>query len=163
MRVNHVQKASNKVLKEDGTPKMHCSTCRAPIVPGEPYKWAKGRYTMKNVKCKDHDFKRSELTSSDKKATLYDAEEAAEADVDAATTQEEIEAAMTALADQIAEVAEEYRQVADEYFNGGGPNAESADELEAWQSEVEAWSWEDDATLDDNKDVAKESIGGCPL
>jgi hypothetical protein len=55
-RVNRVEKAR----KSPGT----CGRCNNVIPVGEPYKWIKFRYGGKKLRCKDCDFKGSDLTQS---------------------------------------------------------------------------------------------------
>lgn len=142
MRVNVVEKSN----KDQG----ECGRCRKPIPKGSPYRWIKGRYTARQVRCMDHKcaFRRSEMTGS-KLSALYSAQETAEEtllEIDPASESaaDDIKQALSDLRDSAQEVADEYRESADNIRENFSESStadecdEKADEIENWLSEVES-------------------------
>jgi hypothetical protein len=70
---------------------------------------------------------------------VYDAIEEAEETISNVETVQEIIDAIESVSNSAAEVVEQYRTAA-ENFGGVGENAERADELEGWQSELESFA-----------------------
>jgi predicted RNA-binding Zn-ribbon protein involved in translation (DUF1610 family) len=132
MRVNTVKKAR----KDQGT----CPSCGKAIKAGDAYKWAKGRYTAKKIRCESCAFRQSDLTSSDKLSQVYAAQEGAEdAMAEWAGEEGEAQAIMENLAEAVREVANEYQESADnihEHFS----ESEKADECEERSQELEQWA-----------------------
>jgi hypothetical protein len=142
MRVNHVKKAR----KDQGT----CGKCGKAIKAGDAYKWAKGRFGPRMVRCDSCAFRQSDLTSSDKLSQVYAAQEAAENamaewDPDDANEAKQI---LETLAETIREVAEEYQQSADS-IRDNFAESPTADECEEKANELESW-------VDECEDAASE-------
>jgi hypothetical protein len=138
VRVYIVHRASKAVLDANGDPRYYCSTCGKPIKPGDSYRWAKGRYTSRRIKCADHDFRPSELTGSDKIARVREIAEAmCDFVVEEGMTEEDVEGQIDDWVAGIDEVIDEYNQAAD-YFGGQGTHADRADALESWKDEIQA-------------------------
>lgn len=148
MRVNIVQKASVRVAAKN----FHCGQCGKLIEPGMSYKWAKGRYTARKIRCAEHNFRRSDLTD----AIWGEAQSAVEAVEDAIAAAkgpgdwESVNDAFEALKESAEEVRSQYEQAA-EPFQGQGENAERAEQMQDWISELEGvdeYDFEDDVTED---------------
>lgn len=127
-RVNTVEKS----LKSPG----NCGRCNKTIKKGEPYRWTKPRYGGKKIRCMDAAcrFRSSDLTSSDKLSRAHAAGEAVEDALEAFRESREIEDLNSALSDaaeQLREVAGEYRESADNMESGmNGNRMPMCDELE---------------------------------
>lgn len=142
MRINVVEKSN----KDQG----ECGRCHKTLPKGAPYRWIKGRYTSRQVRCMEHGcaFRRSEMTNS-KLSALYSAIEAAEdvlGDVDCTVdgAADAIKSALSDMRDSAQEVADEYRESAESIRESFSESAtadecdEKADEIENWLSEVES-------------------------
>jgi len=172
MRVNHV-KACRKSPGE-------CGACGKVIEIGQPYKWAKGRYTAKKIRCEKCLFKPSDLTSS-KMGTIYDAQEDAQKNIDGWDGEDgsvdDLRSALEELASVVNEVAEEYRDSASSVNDvvQNNPMAEEweekADSLESWAGELEGASLEDydedneqskDDWVEEQRSEARGVVENCP-
>lgn len=138
MRVNRVARC----LKSPGT----CGRCGKVIAKGEPYVWAKGRYTSKRVRCAEFKcrLRDSDLTDS-KMSAAWAATEAVEDTLDAweGDDAEEVATALTDCAEAIREVAQEYRDsfesLPENLQQGGVAQGweEKADELESFADSLD--------------------------
>jgi hypothetical protein len=156
MRVNTV----DRCRKSPGT----CGRCGTKITEGMGYRWAKGRYTGKKVRCLNAacHFRPSDLTGSDKLSRLYSAREEVEdvlaTDFDDA---DEVRSALETAAGEAREVGEEYAEASSNL--DGRLNAEELDEkaqqCENWADELEGVDVEDfEPTPTVNEDqIAKEA------
>lgn len=129
MRIKSV-KSSRKEWK--------CGSCGSTIHVGEPYKWAKGRYTGKKVRCKNCRFRQSDLVTSDKLARIFSAQETIEdlheldfepylvtpdedgqaieaGEIEAHEVEYDFEAIVEAIKELIQQAADEAREVGEEY------------------------------------------------
>jgi hypothetical protein len=137
MRVNHVAKATGSKKRPWPSEGKRCMKCSKPIMKGEPYKWAKGRYSWMRIACGNCQFSRSDLTDSIKGA-IYDAFDEAFKELEEADETTDFSSIADTIAEAVREVEEQYRSTAEEYFSGGGPNAEYADECDSVASELES-------------------------
>jgi len=102
-----------------------CEKCVKPIPKGAAYKWIKGRFGPKRVRCDAcPDWRLSEKTGSDKLSRLYAARESVE-DALAAWDRdsgdvEDLRSALESAAGEASDVAEEYREAASSW-NDAGP------------------------------------------
>jgi len=135
MRINYVAKATGS--KKNPWTDVRCMKCSNAIHKGDPYQWIKGRYGPKLVICALCHFSRSDQTTS-KLAQVYDAFDAAYKELDEADESTDLQSILDDVTQAVREVEDEYRSAADEYFNGGGPSAESADECDSCASELES-------------------------
>lgn len=134
-----------------------CIRCRKPIVEGEGYRWAKGRYTSKKVihsTCGS--FKQSELTSNDKLSQLYAAIEnvdewieSAQKDVDPLTLLEDAKSALEECADAIEEVVQMYRDSAEAIEDGFGHETYQSEEMNSNADELESFASDVRDSVDD--------------
>ncbi len=148
-----------------------CGTCRHVIQPGEKYLSWSFRYGGTHYRCTQHPPRPSELTQS-LMGGVYAAVESAQDELPTAPEAEAIRALVESVAESVAEVIEQYREAA-EPFGGQGENAERADELEGWQSDLEGFDPDepDEDTPDDEREdmiegaraEADELLNGCPL
>jgi hypothetical protein len=140
MRVNSVEKARRSPGE--------CGRCGRTITVGMPYRWAKGRYGPKMIRCEGAQcrFKPSDLTTSDKLSRLYAAREGVEEFL-----QTDFESADEVI-DALIDAANEVREVADEYSDSanaldGKLNWEELEEksqqCHAWADELESMSIDD--------------------
>lgn len=127
MRVNRVAKARKA--------QRPCCKCSTAINVGDSYKWIKGRYGPKRTFCKDHSPRQSDMTSSDKLARLYSAQES----IEDAVSLDELITALECAASDAREVGEEYQESADnirETFS----ESNTADECEQKHEDCESWA-----------------------
>lgn len=123
--------------------------CQTEIKVGDPYNWAKPRFRGKLVFCAAHFPKRSELTSSDKLARIYEADDEindgfpqvgdAENMGELTDALEEVAGRLEEIADDMEDVASEYRESAEnirEYFEGSS----QADDIEYQGDDVQTWA-----------------------
>jgi hypothetical protein len=120
-----------------------CGRCGNVIEPGEKYFFWEPRYGGKQIRCKDHYPRQSEMTTS-KMSEVYAACEDAEdyAQAYAGSDAGDYMAQVTATAEKATEIADQYRDAA-EHFGGAGENADRADELEGFASELESVDFPD--------------------
>lgn len=149
MRVNVV-----KAAKPVPTPRL-CRRCSHGIQAGESYKWLQPRYGAKVFYCHQHSPRPSEMTSSDKLARLYEAQEGLMDDADAFVHSglegEDLKASIEQAIETAREVGDEYSESADkmeEYFPGSDIR-EKADACEEWASELESMQSEVEDKLGD--------------
>jgi len=135
MRVNRVQRATGSTKRPWRDPK--CMKCRKEILKGEPYQWAQGFRGPKMIICGSCVFSRADLTNS-KLSTVYEAFDSAYDELAEADESTDLQSILDSLVGSVQEVADEYRSAADEYFSGGGPNAEKADEVESCVDELDS-------------------------
>jgi peptidoglycan hydrolase CwlO-like protein len=128
-RVNTVEKS----LKSPGT----CGKCNKQICKGEGYRWWAFRYGGggKRVRCLDASCRprQSELTQSDKLSRVYSVSEAMEDAIEAFREDkavEDLKSALTDGAEQLREVAQEYRDSAESIESGMNNRMPVCDELE---------------------------------
>jgi hypothetical protein len=186
---------STPVLRQDGTPKLTrhgspifravtvadkdqplpplvCDHCHQPIEVGTPYKWVAVKRTYGGVTYNRHEgcpnWRQSQLSTS-RMAEIYDAQEDASTAIFSAETNDDLEAARDAFAEVVREVAEGYRESADNIEDGfGHPTGQSeelagrADELESWADEIEDWS-ADDNEPDEDDDGWTDDDGENPF
>lgn len=157
-----------KARKSPGT----CGKCAKPIKEGTSYVWWKFRYGGKRVRCTTCPRPRqSELTNSDKLSRCYAAGEGISDAIDQFHKDGDIEdlrSALESAAQDIREVAEEYRESASNVENGMNGNRmpicdeleEKADNLDSKADEIEqaAGSLED-FDEDQAKEEAEEEAG----
>ena len=148
-----------------------CGRCGSPITKGMSYRWWKFRYGGKHIRCTGTACapRSSDLTSSDKLSTLYSHQENAQDSIAEAKDHISILGALEDLVVGINEVAEEYRDSAEnirEHFSESATAdecEEKADELEGWALDVESYGVDEDEPLDDVKSSAAAAIEDCPL
>lgn len=154
MRINLVKKAKKL---------WRCQSCGMPIKPGQPYRWAKGRYTLKKIRCMNFAcrFRDSDLTSSDKLSRAYEAREmiedlsgmdmslyatfgeGGEVEIDFDAALEAAKEIIEQAKDQAREVGEEYQDGFDNMGEGlqesetGQQSQEKADSLEQYATDLE--------------------------
>jgi hypothetical protein len=162
MRLNYVKTAQGSTKNPWRDPK--CMKCSNVIHKGDPYQWIQGFRGPKKIICGTCVFTRSDMTNS-KLAQVYDAFDDAYKQLDDADEGTDLQSILDEVTQAVREVEDEYRSAADEYFNGGGPSAESADECDSCASELESIDvpelhdfdkWEenelgDDSELDDDE------------
>jgi rubredoxin/DNA-directed RNA polymerase subunit RPC12/RpoP len=134
MRVNHVDKSN----KDQGK----CGKCGTELPKGSAYRWAKGRYTSRKVRCTGPNcgFRPSDLTES-KMSGVYAAQESLEdflGQWSAADGLEPVQSACSEAAEAIREVSEEYATAAEAMSGAGEEMQSKADELESWASDIES-------------------------
>lgn len=155
-----------------------CSGCGKTIEAGESYKWVKGRFTAKLIRCNTCRFKPGELTSS-KLGAVYDAQETTHKVIGEwdGKDVEDLKSALEELASVAREVAEEYRESAENIRASftESPKAdeceEKADELEGWADELEGVGFEEfDSTgegtredwIEECRGEADDPVDNCP-
>lgn len=143
---------------------LRCPRCpegQQVIGPGDEYlKWS-FRYGGTHVRCVLHPPRRSELTQS-KMSEVYASIEGAEEDIRKAESIEEVTGAIESVSETTQEVAMEYSDAA-EAFGGEGENAERAEELESWGSDLDSFYPDEDDDLEEIKSEAEELLNECPL
>jgi hypothetical protein len=150
-----------------------------PIAKGEKYIWYKVgfRSRTKHVRCMrpEHAPRDSERESSIL-SEVYAAQESARDSLDtldpATVEEQDLNDIITAAAESVQAVAEQYREAA-EAFGGAGDNADRADTLEGSASEMETWSlqgspegcgqsWRDiNGNEADSEEIHEEPTEGC--
>lgn len=153
-----------------------CNRCGNKIEPGQKYRTWSFRYGGTYFRCTDCPAPRpSELTQSIM-SEVYAAVENAEDQLPGAESVADIRGLVEEVEQAAQEVADQYREAA-EPFGGAGENAERADELEGWVSELQNFDpdepdepdeedeEDDDAEdpLEDARNEATDLINGCPL
>lgn len=132
MRVTKVKKAR----RSPG----NCSRCGTVIAVGDPYLWFKFRRGPKRIHCVMHYPKASELTTSDKLARLYAAQEELEAAIGRDAILEALDAAIMTAEEVGQEYEDSLRNMPDS-LQGGTTGQEIQDKIdacEAWRSELES-------------------------
>lgn len=129
--------ARTTYVKAAQKPQGPCEKCQKEIAKGDPYKWVKprayrGATGWKRKRCMDCPaWKASELTSSDKLATIYAGQEAA-ADALSDWDHEDAEALRSILSDYaeaLREAGQGYVESADNIESGFGTSTSMSDEL----------------------------------
>jgi hypothetical protein len=156
-RINTVKKAR----KAQGS----CGKCGKAIKPGDAYKWIKGRFGPRKVRCESCAFRASDLTSSDKLARVYDAQEDAQEAIGEWDGQDaqDLKSILETAAEEIREAAQEYQESADaimEHFPSGNATSEEceekAQELEGWADTIEDFDPEEfEPELSEDEDGKK--------
>lgn len=145
MKVQNVEKARKSPGK--------CGRCAVEIQAGEPYRFAASRFAAKKVRCMAVDcaFRQSELETSDKLSRAYAAQEAAEDYLAAWNAKDDgldgLKEALTAMADELREVAGEYQESADN-IRDRFSESETADQCEEKAQGLEEWADEVENALD---------------
>lgn len=142
---------------------------------GDSYIWIKFNRGPKKIRCAQPSctFRASDMTTSDKLARAYGAQEQAEDEIstwggtadDPAST-DDLKQALDTAAEEIREVAGEYGESADsleQTFTGGSPTIdecrEKQENLESWADELESVSfeeWDEDAEHEPSEDQTAE-------
>jgi hypothetical protein len=150
MRVNYVKKAK----KDQGT-----CTCGHEIKAGEAYKWAKGRYGPRMVRCEKCSFRQSDLTSSDKLSRVYGAQEDAEDRLQGwdGEDAEEARSLLQELGEAVREVGEEYQESADNIRESFSESS-TADECEEKAEQLEDWASTCESAADDIEDFDEDTV-----
>lgn len=150
-----------KAQKDQGP----CRKCRKPIVKGQPYKWFAnliGRTSIRKVFCADCRINRSDITTSDKLASAYSAQETLEEQIGNAHDVLDLEAALNDAANSAREVADEYREsisnMPDSLQCGSVADdmEEKASALETWADELESAACEVSEMQDDVEEAKDE-------
>lgn len=121
-----------------------CGKCGKTIAKGEKFFWSmpgfRSSWKSRKVRCLDHPFKPSDLTTSLKGDALAAIEAAQEdlggLDPRAVEEPDEVSSILDTARETIDEVAQAYGEAA-ENFGGGGPNGEARDEMEAAAGELD--------------------------
>lgn len=137
MRVNRVKRAAKPG---------HCEACLEPIEVGQAYNWIKSRYGPKRSRhaaCRP--FRPSDLTSNDKLSSLYLIQETIEDEVSAwglleSTDISDLVAALDQGASDAREVAEAFRESAENLESGFGHPTSQSEELASNGDEVDGWA-----------------------
>lgn len=139
-RVNTVAKARTDQGK--------CRACGDELPAGAAYRWIKPRYGSKVVRCLKAEcrFRSSDLTSSDKLARVYSAQETLEDAIAGWDGEdgEDVKQALTDAAEEIRDVASEYESSADSIESAFSSSStadecrEKAEALESWADEIES-------------------------
>ncbi len=145
--------------------------CGKVITKGERYLSWSFRFGGTHYRCMDHPPRQSELTQS-LMGGVYAAVEDAQDALPTAECVADIRELVQTVTDAVGEVAEQYRDAA-EAFGGQGENADRADELDGWQSDLDSfYPDEPDEDTPDNESAdmleaarteADELLNGCPL
>jgi hypothetical protein len=157
-----------------------CGKCGDTIPKGAEYRYFKpgfrGRVKVRRCMKPECAPKMSELDTS-KFATVWDAIETAQVDIEAATTLSEIESALSECADSSEEVAQEYTDAQDAAPMTTDLLQERIDMLEGYANDLRAWTPDDDLeepgedasdevlteygeALERAKDSAQEALAG---
>lgn len=134
MRVNEVEKS----LKDQG----ECGRCHDALPKGCAYRWIKGRYSARKVRCMKPEcrFRQSEMTES-KMSGVYAAQENAEEALNAWSNDDGLDALQSLcsdMAESLREVSGEYAEAAEAMGGAGEEMQQKADDLESWADEVES-------------------------
>ena len=136
-----------------------CGKCGKEILAGAAYKWIKGRYSGRRVRCAEcPDWRPSEKTGSAALSTVYGAREAAEdaigewdgEDADA------LRSILTEAGDAIDEGAEAYEESAQNIEDGFQHETSASQELRDKADEVRSWAEEVRSKADDIEDFDEE-------
>jgi hypothetical protein len=140
-----------------------CGKCGDLLGVGCAYLWWKFRYGGKRKRCTKPMCwpKQSDLTSSDKLSRLYLASEAVD---DAQSTgREGLMSALNQAAEDVREVAEEYRESGQNIEDGFGHPTSQSEELQERGEEVDAWAdeLESAASEIETMDADPETCSEC--
>ncbi len=129
-----------------------CSRCGVTIKKGEPYFYAEPRYGGRVIGCILHRPRPSQLTSSDKLATLYGTQEALEDIINPdhddreqiETYLNDLDSQLETSAEEVRDVGEQYEESAsnmEEYFTSGSSQIdeirEKSEACESWADDLE--------------------------
>jgi len=133
MRINSVKKSRD----DQG----RCGKCSEALPAGSAYRWIKGRYGPRKVRCMKPEcsFRPSEMTES-KMADVYGAQESVEdfmIEWSPGAGVGDVQSACSDAAEAIRSVAEEYREAAEAMGGAGSEMEDKASELESWSDDVE--------------------------
>lgn len=119
-----------------------CQRCGATISPGDKYRVVSRRYAGKIIRCMgaECEIKRWELTSSDKLAELYRIEDELSCLDPYVYDPHSLATDVTGYAEQVREVAEQYRESATNIEDGFGHETFMSQELNDKADEVESWA-----------------------
>lgn len=125
-----------------------CGRCRVTVAKGEPYRWTKpraGRWTTgaKLSRCMNPtcSFRPSEMTTSDKLGRIYASQEAYEDDTQSTDTSPSMFVeSLNAMATELREVAQEYKDGASNIEEGFGHPTSQSEEMERNGENVEEWA-----------------------
>lgn len=134
MKINEVKKARD----DQGT----CGRCGTALPAGSAYRWIKGRYSARKVRCLESAcrFRPSEMTES-KLSAAYAAQETLEGFMAEWSNDDGIDNvkdACSEAAESIREVGQEYGDAAEAMGGAGEEMQEKADNLESWADEIES-------------------------
>lgn len=119
-----------------------CDKCQSRIKKGESYRWAKGRYTRKMVRCMKAEcaFRPTDLSSA-KTAQIDEAINDAHTSLHLAEDLDAIKAVLEDVASVARDVAQEYQDANDAWAGGQGREdlQEKVDACEAFADELEGW------------------------
>lgn len=145
-----------------------CAKCNKKIEPGQPYIWWKFRYGGKIKRCTNCPRPRvSELIASDKLSRVCAAGESIEdalAEFDKTGELEDLKSAAESAAEELREVAQEYRDSADNVESGMNNRMPICDELEEKADNLESKADEIESAASDleefDEDAAREEAEG---
>lgn len=136
--------------KSQPLPNLRCDKCGTEIKPGDPYKWVKpksgpygGYMRTRCAACPT--WRQSELSSS-KMAEIYALQEEIDQIAEGCETPDDLIAAASDAAEQVRQVAEEYREGASNIEDGFGHPTYQSEELEQKADELESWADEIEST-----------------
>jgi len=177
---------STPVLRKDGTPKTTkkgreitrrvtvadksqpqpnhtCGKCHTEIKVGDPYKWVKtksGPYGgATKYRCHTCPSWRPSELSSSKMAAIYGEQENLGDVLHEGQDVDSLEGLRDAFAQTVREVADEYRESADNIVDGFGHETYQSDELAEKADELEGWADEIDSTEFDSFDDEQPEEG----
>lgn len=140
---------------------MSCRFCGKSIEYGQPYKWFASKIGRMSRRSNYHQgckIPPSHRTTS-KMGTIYDAQE----EFVAGDSPDEIRNNVSAFAEVVREVAEEYRESAQNMEEGFGHSTyqsdeltDRADQLESWADDLDSVDIEDDEPTEDDLDEDEE-------
>jgi hypothetical protein len=150
-----------KAKKEQGA----CGRCGDKIDAGSPYRWWKFRYGGRRIRCMKPGCspRRSHLTNSDKLSRCYAAGEAIEDAINAFRDSKEISDLRSALeeaASEARDVAEEYRESAQNIEDGFNHPTQQSEELAEKADNLESQADEIDSVASNLEEFDAESVDG---
>ena len=147
-----------KAVKSKRGKEVSCGRCQLAIEPGMEYLHFQKYRSQKQIRCTAHPPKQSELTGSDKLATLYGTSEGLDNDAEAFRTGGEVNDLADALdmaVEAVREVGEGYQESADavgEYF----PGSSQVEEIEEKAAQCEEWADALEQAASEVRDAEKE-------
>lgn len=145
-RITHV-KAARKTKGQ-----RRCWRCNKDINEGDSYSWVAlrvGRMSTRKNFCTEHPPRASDMTTSDKLARLYEAQESVEDALDGDFTRDDVAQALRDAGEAAQEVAQEYEESADNIEEGFGHETQMSEEIREKSSNCEDWSSTLDSAADD--------------
>jgi len=141
-----------------------CGRCSKEIKKGDGYQWWKFRYGGKRVRCLECPRPRySELISSGKLSAIEAARESIQDAIEAFRGDHDIESLRSALetaAEDVRQVAEEYRESAQNIEDGFGHSTQQSDELNERGDAVEAGADQIESAAGELEDFDEEGEEG---